>query len=143
MSVNKVILLGNLGRDPEVRYLDNNKVVAQFSLATSETFTDRNGDRRTDTEWHNIELWDNLAKVAEKYLKKGMQVYIEGKIRTFKWKDKEGNEQSGKRIRATSMTLVGGASRTSENKNEAAAPEATPESSTLADTGNLTDELPF
>lgn len=107
MSVNKVILLGNLGRDPEVRYLDNQRVVAQFSLATSETFTDRNGERKVETEWHNIEMWDNLAKIAEKYLKKGAQVYLEGKIKSESWKDKEGNERTGKKIRVTSMTLIG------------------------------------
>jgi single-strand DNA-binding protein len=107
MSVNKVILVGNLGRDPEVRYLDNQKVVAQFSLATSETYTDKNGERKVDTEWHNVEMWDTLAKIAEKYLKKGSQVYIEGKIRSEHWRDKEGIERSGKKIRAVSITLLG------------------------------------
>ena len=141
MSVNKVILLGNIGKDPEVRYLDNNKVVAQFSLATSETYTDRNGDKKTDTEWHNIEMWDAMAKTAEKYLKKGMQVYIEGKIRTYKWKDKEGNEISGKKIRATSMTLLNG-QRENENKTSS---EISPSAQPVPDSGgnNLTDELPF
>ncbi|MFA6260935.1 MAG: single-stranded DNA-binding protein [Bacteroidia bacterium] len=107
MSVNKVILLGNLGRDPETRYLENNRVVTTFSLATSESFTDRNGERKTDTEWHRIEMWDNLAKIAEKYLRKGSQVYIEGKIKTDSWRDKEGNERTGTKIKALSMTLVG------------------------------------
>lgn len=142
MSVNKVILLGNVGRDPEVRYFENNKVVAQFSLATSETFTDKNGDKKTDTEWHHIEMWDGMAKTAEKYLKKGMQVYIEGKIRTYKWKDKEGNEISDKKIRATSMTLLNSGQRKNddENKNNLSSENTlSPESSQ----NNLTDELPF
>lgn len=107
MSLNKVMLIGNLGQDPEVKYLDNNRVVANFSLATSESYTDRNGERKTDTEWHRIEMWDNLAKIAEKYLKKGQQVYIEGKIRTQTWKDKDGNEKTGIRIKAISLTMLG------------------------------------
>ncbi len=138
MSVNKVILLGNVGRDPEVRYFENNKVVAQFSLATSETFTDKNGDKRTDTEWHHIEMWDAMAKTAEKYLKKGMQVYIEGKIRTYKWKDKEGNEITDKKIRATSMTLLNSGQRKNDDStNNTISP--------LPESGgnNLTDDLPF
>lgn len=106
MSVNKVILLGNLGKAPEVRYLEQSKVVANFTLATSETFTNRNGERQTETEWHNIEVWDNLARIAEKYLKKGTQIYLEGKIRTERWTDKEGHEHTTKKIKATSLTLL-------------------------------------
>lgn len=107
MSVNKVILVGHLGKDPEVRYLDQNKVVATFTLATSEVFTNKNGERQTETEWHQIEMWDSLAKIAEKYLKKGSQVYIEGKIKTEHWKDKEGHERQTKKIKAVSLTLLG------------------------------------
>ncbi len=140
MSVNRVILLGNIGRDPEVRYFDNNKVVAQFSLATSETFTDKNGDKRTDTEWHHIEMWDAMAKTAEKYLKKGMQVYIEGKIRTYKWKDKEGNEISDKKIRATSMTLLNSVPRKNDDEKKNT---LSTEVSSSPETSNLTDDLPF
>jgi len=142
MSVNKVILLGNIGRNPEVRYFENNKVVAQFSLATSETFTDKNGEKRTDTEWHTIEMWDTMAKNAEKYLKKGMQVYIEGKIRSYKWKDKEGHEISDKKIRATTMTLLNNGPKKSdtENKNNLSS-EITPLSEKTDN--NLIDELPF
>jgi single-strand DNA-binding protein len=142
MSVNKVILLGNIGRDPELRYFENNKVVAQFSLATSETFTDKQGNKRTDTEWHIVEMWDSLAKTAEKYLKKGMQVYIEGKIRTYKWKDKEGHEISDKKIRATSMTLLNNAQRKNDVediKDHSSENPSIPESAG----NNLTNELPF
>ncbi len=114
MSVNKVILIGHLGKDPEVRYLEHNKVVANFTLATSETFTNKSGEKQTETEWHQIELWDNLARVAEKYLKKGAQVFIEGRIKTERWTDKEGNEKSGKKIRATSLTLLGAKTTSSE-----------------------------
>ena len=106
MSVNKVILLGNLGRDPDVRYLDNNRVVATFPLATNEVYTDRKNNRIRQTEWHNIELWDSLAKIAEKYLKKGYTIYLEGKIRTDNWTDKEGVSRSQKKIRGINITIV-------------------------------------
>jgi single-strand DNA-binding protein len=106
MSVNKVILLGNLGRDPDVRYLDNNRVVVTFPLATNEVYTDRKGNRIKQTEWHNIELWDSLAKIAEKYLKKGYTIYLEGKIRTDQWTDKEGVSRSQKKIRGINITIV-------------------------------------
>jgi single-strand DNA-binding protein len=127
-GVNKVILLGNLGSDPEVRHLDGGSMVARFNIATSESYTNRNGERVDQTEWHRIELWDNLAKVAEQYLKKGSQVYVEGKIKTETWKDKDGAEKSGIRIRATSMSLVGGrpgggdGGQQPDSMNEAPAP---------------------
>ncbi|MCB9252587.1 MAG: single-stranded DNA-binding protein [Flavobacteriales bacterium] len=106
MSVNKVILIGNLGRDPEVRYLDNQKVVASFPLATNEQYTDRQGNKIRQTEWHNIELWDNLAKNAEKHLKKGYTIFIEGKIRTQNWVDKEGISRSQKKIRGHHLNIL-------------------------------------
>lgn len=106
MSVNKVILLGNLGRDPEVRYLENNRVVSTFPLATNEVYTDRKGNRIRQTEWHNIELWDSLARIAEKYLKKGYTIYLEGKIRTDQWTDKEGISRSQKKIRGINITII-------------------------------------
>lgn len=109
-SVNKVILIGNLGSDPEVRYLESGSAVAKFSIATTESYTNKSGERVDNTEWHRIELWEGLAKVAEKYLKKGNQVYIEGRIRTDNWTDKEGQQRTGVTIRANSMTLLGGPS---------------------------------
>ena len=109
-SVNKVILIGNLGSDPEVRYLESGSAVAKFNIATTESYTNKNGERIDNTEWHRIELWEGLAKVAEKYLKKGNQVYIEGRIRTDTWTDKEGQQRTGVTIRANSMTLLGGPS---------------------------------
>ncbi len=117
-GVNKVILIGNLGSDPEVRHLDGGSVVARFNIATSESFTNRTGERVDQTEWHRIELWDNLAKVAEQYLRKGNQVYVEGKLKTETWKDKEGIEKSGVRIRATSMTLIGGRPSSADDQDE-------------------------
>jgi single-strand DNA-binding protein len=123
MSLNKVLLIGNLGQDPSVRYLDNNKVVASFTLATNETYTDRNGERKTETEWHNIEMWDQLARNIDNlkqkgYLKKGSQVYIEGKIRTENYKDKEGIDRVGKKIRVLSLTLLGTPNRQSNESSE-------------------------
>ncbi len=112
-SVNKVILIGNLGSDPEVRYLESGSAVAKFNIATTESYTNKSGERVDNTEWHRIELWEGLAKVAEKYLKKGNQVYIEGRIRTDTWTDKEGQQRTGVTIRANSMTLLGGPSSNS------------------------------
>lgn len=106
-SVNKVILIGNLGADPEVRHLEGGSVVANFNIATSETYT-KNGEKVTQTEWHRIELWDNLAKLAEQYLRKGNSVYIEGKIKTESWQDKEGNTRYTTKIRAYTMNFLGG-----------------------------------
>ena len=104
-----MILIGNLGRDPEVRYLDGGVAVANFPIATSETYRDRNsGERITQTEWHNIVLWRGLAEVAEKYLKKGNQVYIEGKLRTRSWDDQNGNTRYTTEVVADNMTMLGG-----------------------------------
>ncbi len=88
-GVNKVILVGNLGKDPEIRYLEGGVGIAEFSLATNEGYKDKSGKRVEHTEWHRIVLWRGLAEIAEKYLKKGAQVYIEGRLRTRAWEDKE------------------------------------------------------
>ena len=90
-GLNKVMLIGNLGKDPEVRALESGVPVATFSLATSESYKDKEGNRQTATEWHNIVVWRGLAEVAEKYLKKGSQIYVEGKLKTRNWQDKDGN----------------------------------------------------
>lgn len=92
-GVNKVILVGNLGKDPEVQYLDNNVSVARFSLATNDSYKDKDGNRVDQTEWHNITAWRGLAKIAEDYLKKGSRIYLEGKIRTRSWDDKQTGEK--------------------------------------------------
>ena len=91
-SVNKVILIGNLGKDPEIRRLENGVVLANFSIATSESFTDKQtGEKKEITDWHDIVLWRGLAEVAEKYLRKGSKIYVEGKLKKRSWQDKEGN----------------------------------------------------
>lgn len=91
--VNKVILIGNLGRDPEVRRLENGAVVAKFTIATNESYKDKNGDWQDQTEWHNVVVWRNLAERAEAQLKKGMPVYVEGKLTHRSWKDQDGNDR--------------------------------------------------
>ncbi len=107
MSVNKAILVGYVGNDPDIRYLENSTPVANFRLATSETYTNRSGEKVTQTEWHNIVLWRGLAEVAEKYIKKGSQVYIEGRIRTRSWEDRDGNKRYTTEIIADSMQMMG------------------------------------
>ena len=93
-SVNKVILVGRLGKDPEVRYTTDGTPVANFSVATDETFTDRTGDKQTHTQWHRIVAWKKLADICGEHLHKGGQVYIEGSLRSRKWRDREGNERT-------------------------------------------------
>lgn len=106
-SLNKMTIIGNLGADPEVRYLDGGAVVATFNVATTEKYTNRNGEKVEQTEWFRVELWNEQAKVAEKYLKKGNSVYVEGRLRTELWTDKEGKERTSLRVRANTMQLLG------------------------------------
>lgn len=106
-SLNKMTIIGNLGADPEVRYLDGGAVVATFNVATTEKYTNRNGEKVEQTEWFRVELWNEQAKVAEKYLKKGNPVYVEGRLRTEIWTDKEGKERTSLRVRANTMQLLG------------------------------------
>lgn len=106
-SVNKVILIGNLGRDPEIRRLDNNTPVASFSIATSEVYNDRQtGERREITDWHNIVVWRGLAEVVEKYVKKGMKVYVEGRLKTRSWQDKEGQTRYTTEVMADELNIL-------------------------------------
>lgn len=113
-GVNKVILVGNLGADPEVRYLEGGSKVAMISIATSESHTNKKGERVEQTEWHRVELWDRLAELCEQYLSKGRTVYIEGKIKTSTYQDKDGITRYDKRIRATNMTFMGGRAEESD-----------------------------
>lgn len=151
-SVNKVILIGNLGKDPEVRRLDNNTAVASFSLATSESYTDRTtGERRDQTDWHNIVVWRGLAEVCEKYLKKGMKVYIEGKLKTRSWNDKEGVTRYTTEVVAEQMTMLTRAENNGQSQSTQPNPDVyssahTPPSpmpiNELLD-DNIDDDLPF
>jgi single-strand DNA-binding protein len=107
MSVNKAILVGRLGRDPETRFTPGGQAVANFSLATDETFKDRNGERQKRTEWHRVVLWGKLAEIAQQYLKKGMLVYIEGRIQTRQWDDKNsGQKRTATDIVANVMRML-------------------------------------
>ncbi len=107
-GVNKVILIGNLGKDPEIRNLESGAKVANFPIATTEFYKGKDGNRVEQTEWHNIVLWNNLAELAEKYLKKGNSVYIEGRIRTRSWDDKDGVKRYTTEIMGNQMTFLGG-----------------------------------
>jgi single-strand DNA-binding protein len=145
MSVNKVILIGNVGKDPETRYLENGTPVSNFTLATNEIYN-RNGEKVTNTEWHNIVVWRTLADVAQKYVKKGSQVFIEGKIRTRSWDDKDGNKRYTTEIVADSMQLLGrkpedgmGGSSTPAQENK----QASSEYDSIAPAQEITDDLPF
>lgn len=108
-SVNKAILIGNLGRDPEVRYLPDGGAVANISLATSETWKDKSGERQEKTEWHRVSFFGKLAEIVGEYLKKGSQIYVEGRIQTRKWQDKEGNDRYTTEVVADRMQMLGGA----------------------------------
>lgn len=110
-GVNKAILIGNLGRDPETRTLESGVKVTRFPMATTETFKNKDGVKTDQTEWHNIVLWRGLAEVAEKYLRKGDSVYIEGKISYRQWDDKDGNKRYTTDIVADNMTMLGGVRR--------------------------------
>lgn len=115
-SVNKVILIGNLGKDPEVRHLENGATVASFSIATSETYTDRtSGQRVENTDWHDVVAWRGLAEVIEKYVKKGTKVYVEGKLKKRSWKDKEGIMRYTTEVIADQLTIL---SSRNENRQE-------------------------
>ncbi len=106
MSVNKVILVGNVGKDPETRYLDEGTAFTKFPMATSETYKNKAGERVSTTEWHNVVLWRGLAQVAEKYVKKGTQIYIEGRIKTRSYDDQDGNKKYITEIVGDQMQLL-------------------------------------
>ena len=107
-SVNKAILVGNLGRDAEMRFTAGGTPVATVSLATTERFTDRDGQKREDTQWHRIVIWGKTAESLHEYLTKGKQIYVEGRIQTREWQDKEGKTQKTTEIRADRIVLLGG-----------------------------------
>ena len=130
MSLNKVMLIGNVGKDPEVRYLEGNAPgagngakVATFTLATTERYRDRNGELRENTEWHNIVAWRNSADVAEKFIRKGTQVYIEGKLRTRSWTDQSGQKRYTTEITVDNLQLHG---KKSDNPGAEGMPAAAP-----------------
>ena len=117
MAINKVILVGNVGKDPEVHFIESNVAVARFPFATSETYRSKDGEKITNTEWHNIVLWRGLAEIADKYVKKGSQLYLEGKIRTRSYDDKEGNKKYITEIVGDNMQLLGKKSDTASQQD--------------------------
>lgn len=137
-SVNKVILIGNLGRDPEVRYTPSGTAVANFSLATTENWTNKDGEKQSRTEWHRIVAWGRLGETCGEYLSRGSQVYIEGSIQTNEWEDQEGNKRKTTEIRAWRMQMLGSRAQAEPFSNESFGPE--PET---ASSGPTEDDIPF
>lgn len=130
--LNKVILIGRLGRDPETRFMPNGEAVCNFSVATSEKYTDKNGQRQEVSEWHNITMYRRLAEIAGQYLKKGSQVYLEGKIQTRKYTDKNGVERTAYDIIANEMKMLGGNAQTPAQKQQPAQAQE-----------DISDDVPF
>ena len=128
--VNKVILIGRLGADPEIRYTPSGAEVATFRIATSESWTNKSGEKEERTEWHRIVAWRGLAKICGEYLSKGKLVYVEGRLRTRSWEDRDGNKRTTTEIEATDMKMLGGVGEASRKAKEAepeSAPPATKE----------------
>ncbi len=151
-SVNKVILIGNLGRDPETRYMPSGEAVVNIALATTDNWKDKNGEKQERTEWHRIVIFGKLAEIAAEYLKKGSQVYFEGGLRTRKWTNKEGQDQYTTEIVADKMQMLGSRSGGSARMDEdAGAPPAknnrpaTPPPANKSGSGfdDLDDDIPF
>lgn len=141
MSLNKVMLIGNVGRDPEIRHLANNSMVARFPLATSEKFKSKSGETQEQTEWHNIVCWRSLAELSEKYIKKGSRIYVEGRIRTSSWLDKNTQEKRySTEIFADSVVLLD-RSPASSNQGSTNAEEII--SSSVLPINSADDDLPF
>ncbi|HEY4696996.1 MAG TPA: single-stranded DNA-binding protein [Gallionella sp.] len=151
MSVNKVILIGRLGKDPETRYMTSGEAVTNCTLATSENWKDKSGEKQEKTEWHNLVFYRRLAEIAGEYLKKGSQIFVEGKLQTRKWQDKEGKDRYTTEIVVNEMTMLGGKStggsfEVVENKPAAASGSAAPAKPAPAAKGsfdNFDDDIPF
>lgn len=160
MSVNKVILIGRLGKDPETRYMTNGEAVTNVGLATSETWKDKSGEKQEKTEWHNLVFYRRLAEIAGEYLKKGSMIYVEGKLQTRKYTDKAGVEKYSTEIIVNEMTMLGGKStgggsfevvenqqsapaRSAPASARAAAPAAKPAAPAKSSFDNFDDDIPF
>ena len=160
-SVNKVILVGNLGRDPEMRYMPNGEAVCNFSIATTDSWKDKNGQKQERTEWHNIVMYRKLAEIAGEYLKKGRPVYVEGRLQTRKWQTKEGQDRYTTEIIADQMQMLGGREGAGSNTYEAmdedqsrpmqtsaprpaaSAPQSAPQPASGGDFDAFEDDIPF
>lgn len=148
-SVNKAILIGNLGKDPETRYMPNGDAVCSFSIATSEQWTDKqSGEKKESTEWHNIVAFRKLAEICSQYLAKGSSIYIEGRIKTEKWQDQQGNDRYTTKIYADNMKMLGG-KRDGDQPRSESAPAQNQQRSAPAQNGgggsfdDFEDSIPF
>ena len=151
-SVNKVILIGNLGRDPEVRYMPSGDAVATLNLATTEKWKDKNGEAQEQTEWHRVAFFGRQAEICGEYLRKGSAIYVEGRLQTRKWTDKDGNERYTTEIRGDRMQMLGGrgggatapeSMAREPEPSEAAASSRPPSSKKNANFDDLDDDIPF
>lgn len=148
-SVNKAIIIGNLGKDPEMRYMPSGDAICNFSLATTDSWKDKNGEKQEKTEWHRIAMFGKLAEIAGEYLKKGSQVYVEGRIQTRKWTNKEGQDQYTTEIVADKMQMLGSRSGGGGNSFEVVEKPAASTSSAKSaaksggDFDNFEDDIPF
>ena len=153
MSVNKVILVGRLGKDPETRYMTNGEAVTNFSIATSETWKDKSGEKQEKTEWHNCVAYRKLAEIIAEYVRKGSQIYVEGKLQTRKWQTKEGQDRYTTEIIVDQMQMLGGKSSGGGNFEVVDKPAAAPSSGAPAASkpapakgggfDNFDDDIPF
>lgn len=145
-SINKVMLIGNVGRDPEVRYLPAGDAVANLPLATTDKWKDKDGNPQERTEWHRVTFFGRQAEVAGEYLKKGSQIYVEGSLTTRKWTDKDGNERYTTEIRADRMQMLGGRGQNSDGEAAPAQPQPQPQrqaQSKQPDFADFEDDVPF
>lgn len=143
--LNKVILIGRLGKDPETRHMPNGEAVCNFSVATSEAWNDRNGQRVERTEWHNVTMYRRLAEIAGQYLKKGSQVYLEGKIQSRKYQDKNGVERTAYDIIANEMKMIGGGNSEQQAQSAQAETPTPPrrQAAPAAPVEDIDDDVPF
>ena len=141
-SVNKAILIGRLGKDPETKFTQGGVAIARFSLATDESWKDQNGEQQQRTEWHNIVAWRRLAEICGQYLMKGKLVYIEGGLQTRSWEDKEGNKRTTTQIQADKMVMLSGG-KPEEGRETSAEPIAEPIAASSAENEITDDDIPF
>ena len=146
-GVNKVILVGNLGADPIMRYTPNGTAVVNFSIATTEKFTNKSGERESRTEWHRVVAWSKLAEICNQYLKKGKQIYVEGRLQTRSWDDQSGNKRYTTEVVVNNMVMLGRAGETADVPPQDIPPdnysqETATESTSKAASGD-DDDLPF
>ena len=145
-SLNKILLIGHLGRDPEVRYTPDGAPVASFSLATSENWTDKSGSRQEHTEWHNVVAWNRLADLAKRFLSKGRQVYVEGRLRSRDWTDRDGNKRRTTEVIATQIVLLGSRQQSMDagvQPMESAVRANTEPEQAFDDSGITDSDIPF